>query len=101
MDNPKTSIRPTYEISIDEEGSFKLPPELRSSLGLQNGDTLTLIQGEGEIWVMPTRLITPELANQMEDLMTEKNLSADDLLDGLVVERERLFKEQYGDLAAN
>lgn len=101
MDNPKTSVRPTYEVSIDEEGSLKLPAELRSSLGLQNGDTLTFIQNDDEIWVMPTRLLTPELARQMEQLMAEKDLSTEDLLAGLTVERERLFKEQYGDLAAS
>lgn len=100
MDNPKTSTQTAYELTVDQDGSLTLPAELRSALGLQTGDTITLIQGDSEIWVMPTRLLTPEIARTMEHLLAKKGLTADDLLAGLAIEREKLFKEQYGDLAA-
>ena len=101
MDNPKTSMQTAYELTIDENGSLTLPAELRSTLGLHTGDTITLIQGDSEIWVMPTRLLMPEIAREMEHLLIQKGLTADDLLTGLAAEREKLFKEQYGDLTAS
>jgi AbrB family looped-hinge helix DNA binding protein len=100
MDNPKTATRLAYELAVDENGALTLPTELREALGLQTGDTITLIQGDSEIWMMPTRLLMPEIAREMEHLLAQKGLTADDLLAGLAAEREKLFKEQYGDLAA-
>ena len=92
--------RTTYELQIGEDGSLTLPAELRAAMGLQAGDTLTLVQGEGEVWFMPTRLLVPEVAEFISKRLVEKGLTVNDLLAGLAEEREILFKERYGDLAA-
>jgi bifunctional DNA-binding transcriptional regulator/antitoxin component of YhaV-PrlF toxin-antitoxin module len=90
----------SYKLQVSEDGTLTLPPELRAAMGIETGDTLTLIQGEGEVWFIPTRLLMPELAKEMEKLMAEKGLTLDDMLAGLAEEGEKLFKEQYGDIAS-
>ena len=95
------TFRSSYELRVGEDGTLTLPPELRTTLGLQTGDSLTLLQGDGEIWVLPTRLLVPEVARKMEQLMLEKGLTTSDMLIGLDAEGNRLFKEQYGDATAS
>jgi hypothetical protein len=45
-------------------------------------------------------LLVPEVVRKMQRLLAQKGLIAEDLLAGLAAEREKLFKEQYGDLGA-
>jgi bifunctional DNA-binding transcriptional regulator/antitoxin component of YhaV-PrlF toxin-antitoxin module len=91
----------TYEVEIGADGELSLPLELRESLGLQVGDSLKLIQTEDNLVMIPTQLLVPEFADYMSKLLAEQGISAIDFLDGAKEEREKLFKERYGDLTTN
>lgn len=90
----------TYELEVSEQGALTLPAELRSALGLQAGDTVTLVHAEAGVFLIPTRLLMPEVAREMGRLLAEKGLTPASILQGLAEEGERLFKEQYGHLTA-
>jgi hypothetical protein len=43
------------------------------------------------------RLLLPELSRQFSALMDEANITMEDLLAGLVEERQAIYLEKYGD----
>jgi AbrB family looped-hinge helix DNA binding protein len=88
----------TYEVNVDAEGNLTLPIELREALGLQAGDTLTVVQTENHLLLIPKRLLVPEFADYMSNLLAEKGLTVADLLASGEEVRDDLFQERYGDL---
>jgi len=91
----------TYEVNVDAEGNLALPVELREALGLQAGDTLTLVQTEDHLLLIPKRLLVPEFADYLSKLLAEKGLTVSDLLASSEEIRDELFEERYGGLLSS
>jgi AbrB family looped-hinge helix DNA binding protein len=91
----------TYEVEVSAEGNLILPVELREALGLQAGDTLTLVQTDDNLLLIPKRLLVPEFATYMTKLLAEKGLAVADLLASGEETRDELFRERYGDLLSD
>ncbi|MBN2302903.1 MAG: AbrB/MazE/SpoVT family DNA-binding domain-containing protein [Anaerolineae bacterium] len=88
-----------YEVNVDAEGKLTLPAELRESLGLQADDTLKIVQTGEHVLLIPKRLLVPEFAGYMSQLLADKGLTVDNLLASGEDIRDELFQERYGDLA--
>lgn len=97
MDTPSTIAR--YELEVDESGQLSVPPEILTSLGLREGNTVTLLRTTTGVMLIPDRLLMPEIAEYASKLMAERGITVDDVLAGLDSTRERLFQERYGDFA--
>lgn len=86
-----------YEVFVDEAGHLIVPEALQKSLGLQVGDSLTVWQDQDGLWLIPTRLVVPEVAQKINAMLAEAQLTVADLLADTEI-REALFREQYGHL---
>ncbi|MDX2139870.1 MAG: hypothetical protein SF123_17425 [Chloroflexota bacterium] len=88
----------TYEIQLDADGKLALPAELRAALGMSEGDIVTLVTSGQTVSLVPTRLIVPEVAERITQIMKEEGVTLDDLLTDLDEQKELLFRERYGHL---
>jgi bifunctional DNA-binding transcriptional regulator/antitoxin component of YhaV-PrlF toxin-antitoxin module len=88
----------TYEIQLDADGKLALPVELRAALGMNEGDIVTLVTSGQSVSLIPTRLIVPEVAERITQIMKEEGVTLDDLLNDLDEQKEFLFQERYGHL---
>lgn len=91
-------VEQTYDIEVGEDGVLALPAELQKLLGVQPGDTLTLVQTDTGFVFLPKRLVVPEIAAHLSRLMAEEGMTLANLLAGLEEEGDKLFKERYGHL---
>ena len=89
-----------YELEVNADGTLNLPSEVRDRMGLQAGDTITLIESEDSLYIIPTMLLVPEFAEYMAALLKENDLTVSDLVSSKS-EREKLFRERYGHLTAD
>jgi AbrB family looped-hinge helix DNA binding protein len=88
----------TFEIQLGADGRILLPEELRATLGMNEGDMLTLITSGQTVSLVPTRLIVPEVAERITQMMREEGITLEDLLTNLDEQKEQLFRERYGHL---
>lgn len=90
-----------YIVRLRERGQITLPAQLREELGVDAGDFFTIVKVDSYVVMTPKRLMVSEVASQLEQLLAEKELTLDDLMNGLEDERARLFEEQYGQLVSS
>lgn len=87
-----------YNLEINEDGYLNLPKQLLDFMGVQIGDSMTVLADEDGVLFLPSRLFVLEIADIASQLLIEKELTVRDILAGLDEERERLFKERYREL---
>jgi AbrB family looped-hinge helix DNA binding protein len=84
-------------IQVRKRGVVTIPSELRERYGIQEGDTYQLVDMDGIFVLTPMMPIVPELAREIERYRQEAGVSTEDLMKGLREERERYYREQYGE----
>jgi bifunctional DNA-binding transcriptional regulator/antitoxin component of YhaV-PrlF toxin-antitoxin module len=94
-------IKTQYDLEVGENGTVQLPLELQQLLGIHTGDKVALIKTENGFVFLPRRLVTPEVAAQISQLMNEAGMTLADLLAHLDTESENLFQERYGHLLSS
>ncbi len=83
-------------IQIRSKGTITLPASLRKKYGLDDGETLTLIDlGDGSFMLTPKVPKINRLGDRIAKQLKEDNVSLDDLLKALDEERQRYYKEHY------
>lgn len=88
-------MQTTFAVRVRERGQITLPQPARTSLSVNPGDMLNLVQ-VGDIWLLSTkRPVTPQLAQEFTALMEEESVSLADLLQGLEEERKLIWQERY------
>jgi len=76
-------------VQVRKRGSITLPSDFRQKYGIKEGDTFRLVDLDG-VFILTTMVpLVPELAREIETLLSEKNISIDELMQGLREERER------------
>lgn len=83
-------------IQIRKRGVMTIPSELREKYDIQEGDTFQLVDMDGIFVLTPMVPMVPELAREIERFRRESEASTDELMQGLRKERERYYKEKYG-----
>ena len=79
----------TKTIQMRKKGSITIPKEIRTRYRLDEDDPITIVDlGEG-IFLSPKRSVLPKLVSEIESLRKKYNLSLDDLIQGVVNERNR------------
>lgn len=88
-------MQTAYTIRVRERGQITLPQSVRTSLAVDAGDTLSLVQiGDIVLLSMKTTLI-PKLSQEFSTLMQEEGVSLADLLEGLEEERQSIWQERH------
>jgi AbrB family looped-hinge helix DNA binding protein len=83
-------------LQIRSKGTITLPASLRKKYGLDEGETLTLIEiGDGAFMLTPKVSKVSLLGDRIAKRLKEDNVSLDDLLSALDEERRLYYKEHY------
>jgi bifunctional DNA-binding transcriptional regulator/antitoxin component of YhaV-PrlF toxin-antitoxin module len=83
-------------LQIRSKGTITIPSGFRKMYGLDEGETLTMIDmGNGAFMLSPKASEVERLANNIARQLKEDNVTFEDLLEALDEERERYYKEHY------
>lgn len=88
--------RDSFKVQIRQRGQLTIPSKLRDSLNIEDGDVLTLLPVGDLLVLAPTQLRTPQLTDQLADLLESSEVTLADLLADLPRIRETLVNERYG-----
>jgi len=83
-------------LQIRSKGTITLPANLRKKYGLDEGETLTLIDlGDGSFYLTPKVSKVMQSADKVARKVNESGVSLDELLTALDEERKRYYQEHY------
>ncbi len=84
-------------IQVRNRGTLTLPANLRQKYSIEPGDTFQVLDLDGIIVLSPLATMVPELAKEIEKLREAAGYTTEELLVSLREEREKYYKEIYGD----
>ncbi len=88
-------MQTAYTIRVRERGQITLPQSVRTSLAVDAGDMLSLVQ-IGDIVLLSLKpTLIPKLSQEFSALMQEEGMSLAELLQGLEEERTSIWQERY------
>ena len=83
-------------IQIRSKGLMTLPIALRRKYGLREGDVLSLIDlGDGCLLLSPKISQVARLGDEITRIMSDRDVSTEEMLQALEEERERYYREHY------
>ncbi len=83
-------------VQIRKKGSLTVPIEIRNKYGVSEGDVFTLIDlGDGAFMLTPKVSRVNRLGHQIAEMVRDENVSLDELLDSLDLEREQYYQDHY------
>jgi bifunctional DNA-binding transcriptional regulator/antitoxin component of YhaV-PrlF toxin-antitoxin module len=74
-------------VQIRQRGTLTLPAKLRAKYRLDDGDSLTVLDLDGNILLSPKVAVVPKLAAEVERMRKAAGLSVEDLLTTTPVRR--------------
>jgi AbrB family looped-hinge helix DNA binding protein len=83
-------------IRVQEKGQVTIPLGIRKKLNLKKGDLVTVQEVEGGVLIRPAELIVGEALDQLGEMLKEKGMTLEKLIDSGREIRTDLLKEQYG-----
>lgn len=92
-------MQTAFAIRVRERGQITLPQAVRTSLSVDTGDTLNLVQIDDIVLLSPRQALIPKLSQEFTALMQEDGVSLADLLKGLEEERRLIWQERHADHA--
>jgi bifunctional DNA-binding transcriptional regulator/antitoxin component of YhaV-PrlF toxin-antitoxin module len=88
-----------FTIRVRERGQITLPQSVRTSLAVDTGDTLNLVQIDDLLLLSPRQVTIPRLSQEFTALMEEEGVSLAELLQDLEEERKPIWQERHGSRA--
>ncbi len=85
-----------FTAEIKARGQLTIPKKIRQMKHLEEGQTVSLVPVGDIVIIMPQRLELVEARRRISRILKESGVSAEEMLEGLVRERETLYKEKYG-----
>ncbi len=85
-----------YRAEIKSRGQLTIPKKIRDQQHLEEGQSVSLIPLGEAVLISPRRLELDEARRRISRILKETGTKADELLAGLVQEREALYREKYG-----
>jgi AbrB family looped-hinge helix DNA binding protein len=83
-------------LQIRSKGTITLPANLRKKYGLDDGETLMLVEiGDGSFFLTPKFSKVMRDADKVAKKVKEANITLDELLETLDEERKHYYKEHY------
>ena len=84
-----------YKTEIRQRGQVTIPKSVRDASGLDEGCSVTLIPLGESILIAPQKLGLDEARRRIQQAIRATGMSPDEVLAGLVSERQTLFEELY------
>ena len=92
-------MQTAFSVRVRERGQITLPQSVRTSLAVDTGDTLNLVQIDDIVILSPRQAMIPKLSQEFTALMKEEGVSLAELLQGLEEERKLIWQERYANHA--
>ena len=83
-------------IQVRDRWQMTLPADIRRRIGLRKGDVFTVVQVGDTVVLTRKKLVVPELADKVAQIIAEQGVTLDDLLGELETQRRRYREEKYG-----
>ena len=81
---------------IQEKGQFTIPAEIRRKLGLKKGDLVAFVEAEQGVMLARREVIAMEALNKIGEMLREKGITLEELMESGREIRGELVKEEYG-----
>ncbi len=81
---------------IKSRGQLTIPKRIRVMSQLEEGQVVSIIPVGDSVIITPKRLDLDEARREMRRIMRSSGLSAEDFLEELKAEREKVYQESYG-----
>ncbi len=85
-----------FTAEIKARGQLTIPKKIRQMKHLEEGQTVSLVPLGDVVIIMPQRLELEEARRRIAKIMKDAGVTPEDMLAGLIREREALYKERYG-----
>jgi AbrB family looped-hinge helix DNA binding protein len=86
----------TRTVQVRARGTLTLPAKVRERYGIDEGDSLSLVDLDGVLLLVPRVLLADKLGAEIERLAETAGISEDDLSRGVGEERRRYYTERRG-----
>jgi AbrB family looped-hinge helix DNA binding protein len=88
---------PARKLSIvQEKGQITIPVEIRKKLGLKKGDYVAFIETDQGVLISPQELVAQEALEEIGQILKEKGLTLEELIEAGREIRGNLLQEEYG-----
>jgi antitoxin PrlF len=81
---------------VQEKGQVTIPSEIRKKLGLKKGDLVAFVETEQGVLISPREVIAAEALDQIGQILREKGLTLEELIESGREIRGKLVEEEYG-----
>ena len=81
---------------VQEKGQVTIPSEIRKKLGLKKGDLVAFVETEQGVLISPQEVIAAEALDQIGQILREKGLTLEELIDSGREIRGELVEDEYG-----
>lgn len=83
-------------VRVQEKGQVTLPTEMRTRLGLKKGDLVAVIETDEGVLISPQEIIAVAALDKIGEVLKEKGVSLEELIESGRQERVSIIKMQYG-----
>lgn len=81
---------------VQEKGQVTIPSEIRKKLGLKKGDLVAFVETEQGVLISPREVVAVEALDQIGQILKEKGLTLEELIESGREIRGKLVEEEYG-----
>ena len=88
---------PAWKLSIvQEKGQVTIPAEIRKKLGLKKGDYVAFVETDQGVLISPQEIVAQEALEEIGQILKEKGLTLEELIESGREIRGNLLQEEYG-----
>jgi AbrB family looped-hinge helix DNA binding protein len=81
---------------VQEKGQITIPAEIRRKWGLRKGDLVAFVETEAGVVISPQEVIAMEALNQIGQILREKGVTIEELIESGREIRGKILEEEYG-----
>ena len=85
----------SFTAEIKSRGQLTIPKRIREKTHLEEGQIVSIIPIGNAVIISPKRLELDEARREIRRILKASGLTAEDILEGLKEEREKLYQETY------
>ena len=83
-------------VRVQEKGQVTLPAGVRRNLGLKKGDLVAVVETDEGFLISPQEIVATKAMDRIGEILREKGLSLDELIESGREERANIIEKKYG-----